>query len=332
METMHERLFAYDRRIVTNSLRAALTPWRDRLTALVGLLMLFVSARIAFVELPPKVAAWAVIATGSLVGLAVGRTIASRLAFHAFDGLLAVDALRVSSRQRYLFAWHAVAMTVPIVLTLVARPALVLATVPAYAAGAVAGHATLGIGLAGLNTRGSGYQRAIRSWLQRPSAGLVGAMVLAVSLTVLANVLGTDGITAIAGIAALLLALALTGVDHGVVRFQTIAGHGAWRIIARHARGVMLFLLLATVSCAVAVNALIAAIVATMSAAAVLLMILRILAYRLHGQRAADVLVSLLVALLVLVTVSLPAMLPVVAMVMLWQLHRRAAATTWLLA
>ena len=59
---------------------------------------------------------------------------------------------------------------------------------------------------------------------------------------------------------------------------------------------------------------------------------LRILAYRLHAKRFADLLVSICAGLLMVVAYSMPVLLPFLALAILWQLQRRAAARTWLLA
>ena len=63
-----------------------------------------------------------------------------------------------------------------------------------------------------------------------------------------------------------------------------------------------------------------------------LLLALRILAYRLHAKRFADLLVSICAGLLMVVAYSMPVLLPFLALAILWQLQRRAAARTWLLA
>lgn len=331
IEVMGDRLFAYDRRIVVNTVRATLAPWQDRLTAVIGLLIGILGVRASLVDRPLREATWAVVAAAGMVGVTAGRLIASRLAFHAFDGVLAVDALRVPTRQRYMCAWSAIALAALAIVTLVARPSLMLVSLPAYVAGALVGGGMLGFGVSERAMSTPQYRRTITSWARRPSAGIVSATIVFVSLTLVANVLGTDAITAVAGIEATILAAALTVVDPRIVRFLTIAGQGSWRILARQARGAMLFIVLAPLSCALALDVRVAGIVATVSTAAVLLMTMRILAYRLHGQGFADVLVSMLVALLVLVAFSLPLMLPLVVIAMLWQLQRHAATKTWML-
>jgi len=132
----------------------------------------------------------------------------------------------------------------------------------------------------------------------------------------------------VAGIETALSGLALTIVDDGSVRFQTIAGRGAWRIIGRQARGAMLFVGTAAPACALAFGHALAAVVAATSIGALLLMVLRTLSYRIHGKGFADFIVSILTGLLILTAFSMPIILPFVGIAILWQLQRRSAART----
>lgn len=316
-------MFDYDRRIVVNDIRATFARWQDRLTAMIGLLIIIAGVRTWFVDRPWAVAAWAGLAAGGIVGVTAGRLIASSLAFHALDGSLAADALHLPTRQRYMIAWHATGLLVLAAVTLVARPTLVIVSVPGYVAGALIGGWSFGFAIPALGRRKFRHdntRRRIKSWAQHPRAGIVGAAILTLSLVSLANLLSPHVMLGLVGIEAAMLVLTLTVVDHGIVRFLTIAGHSSWRIVARQARGAMLFVGLAAPVCAFTFGAVAAGIVATVSAAALLLMAIRILSYRLHGKRSADFLVSILTALLILVAYSMPFLVPVVAFAIIWQL------------
>ncbi|MFA6125180.1 hypothetical protein [Sphingomonas sp.] len=326
------RLFDYDCRIVVNGIRATFAPWRDRLTVGIGLFVIIAVVRAWFADRPWTVAAWVGLAAGGLIGVTAGQLIASRLAFHAFDGALTADALHLPTRRRYIIVWHAIGLGILAIVTLVVRPSLVIVSLPGYAAGALIGGGTFGFAVPGLAIVKLRYGRTVRSWAQRPHAGIVAAATLCLSLMLLARFLGTNALIALASIEAAMLALALTVVDDGIVRFLTANGHRSWRIIARQARGVVLFTVVAAPICAFAFGTIVAGIVAIVSTAALVLMTTRILAYRLHGKRSADVLVSVLMALLMLVAFSMPAIMPLVAIVMVWQLQRRAATRTWMLA
>lgn len=328
---LHGRLFRYDRQIAINTARATFAKWRDRLIAATMLLAALASMRSWLADRSWTMAAWAGLGAGVIVGLAAGRLIAARLAFHVSDGPLAADALRSATRRRYMIAWYAIGLAMLAAVTLVARPSLLIASLPGYLIGALVGHGTGGFVAQGMATGNARFVRTIRSWLQRPRAGLVGAAILLASLPLPARSLGADALIAVAGIEAAILALALTIVDDSIVRFMTIGGHGSRRIIAHQARGATLFVGVAAPVCFFAFSPILAGVVAAVSTAALLLMTLRILAYRLHGKRVADLLVSILAALCFQVAYSMPVILPLIAIAILWQLQRRAAAKTWML-
>lgn len=325
------RLFRQDRLIAWNTTRAIFASWHDRVIGVAMLIAALTVAHTWFVDRPWAIAAWAALAAGAVIGIGAGRLVAARLAFHAFDGLFAADALHPRMRQQYILAWHCVGLVLLAVLTMIARPSLLVVSVPAYLAG------TLFAGLTGRfwmwrrigGTTRSGW--AIRAWSHRPITGILAAMVLLLS-SLPARTLGTEPQMAVVGIETVLLALMLTSVDDAVVNFMTVAGHGARRIIRRHATGLGSFLALAVPGCWAILGPLAAGIVAATSAVLLLLLTLRILVYRLHGKRFADLLVSIFAGLLMLVAYSIPMALPVIALVILWQLQRRGREKVWLLA
>lgn len=137
---------------------------------------------------------------------------------------------------------------------------------------------------------------------------------------------------AVVGIGTVLLELTLTGVDDAVVRFMTIAGHGSRRIVVHHGKGIATFLAVSVPGCWIMVGPVAAGIAAAARVAMLLLLTLRVLAYRLHSRRFADFLVSILAGLLMLIAYSMPVALPVLALAMFWQLQRRVQTKTWLLA
>lgn len=160
---------------------------------------------------------------------------------------------------------------------------------------------------------------------------MVAAMILLLSLLP-AQTLGTNAVMAVVGIEAVLLTLALTMVDDDIVRFMTIVGHGPWPIVVHHAQGMLLFAGLTVPACWFAVGPVATGIVAAAAVAMLLLLSMRVLAYRIHAKRFADFLVSIYTGLLIVMAYSTPLLLPVLAIAFLWQLQRRAATRTWLLA
>jgi hypothetical protein len=326
------RLFRYDRRIAINAARATFSGWHDRLIAATMLLFAVAAARSWLLDHSLRVAAWAALGAGIPIGLTTGRQFALRLAFHAFDGPLAADALCPVTRRRYLIAWHAIGLTLLTIITVIARPTLLIASLPGYLIGALVGHGTAGVSLIGLAASKTGCERTLRSWIQRPRAGIVAAAILLLSLAFTARYLRADTLVVVAGFEAAILGLALTIVDDGSVRFQTIAGRAAWRIISRQARGATNFVGIAAPICAFAFGPALTAVVTAAALGALLLMAMRTLAYRIHGKGFADFIVSILTGLLILTAVAMPIVLPFVGIAILWQLQRRSAASTWLLA
>jgi hypothetical protein len=228
-------------------------------------------------------------------------------------------------------AWHCVGIAMLVALTLIARPSLLVVSLPAYLAGALIAGLTGGFVMP---KRIAGTTRpgwTLRAWSRGPVAGMTAAMVLLLSLLP-ARTLGTNGLMAVVGIGTMLLALMLTGVDDAVVRFMTVAGHGSRRVISFHSKGVATFLVVAGLGCWLMLGPVAAGIVAVTGAAMLLLLTSRILAYRLYGKRFADLLVSILTGLLMLVAYSMPVALPVIVFAILWQLQRWGRTRTWLLA
>ncbi|WP_235512639.1 hypothetical protein [Sphingomonas sp. Leaf17] len=100
------------------------------------LLAIVAGLRAWLVDQPWTVAAWAALGAGVMIGIGMSRAIATRLAFHASDGLLAADALHPRSRRRYRVAWHGVGLASLAAVSLIARPSLLPVSVSAYLAGA----------------------------------------------------------------------------------------------------------------------------------------------------------------------------------------------------
>lgn len=325
------RLLRQDRLIVRNTVRATFAGWHDRVIVTFLLLAALAVVHAWFVDRTGTVAIRTALAAGMVIGFGAGRLVATRLAFHAFDGLLAADALHPQIRRRYMAAWHGVGLALLSGVTLIVRPSLLVVGVPGYLAGALIAGLT---GRFRMPRRIAGTTRPgwmLRAWSHRPIGGVVAAMVLLLSLLP-ARTLGANALMAVVGIGTVLLALALTRVDDAVVRFMSIAGHGSWRVVSHHAKGIATFPAVAVPGCWIMLGPVAAGIVAAACVALLLLLILRILAYRLHARRFADFLVSILAGLLMLVAYSVPVALPVIALVMLWQLQRRGRTTLWLLA
>lgn len=327
---LDNRLFRHDRQIVINTVRANVSGWRDLLSAGAALVLILVVARFWLGGQPWKIAAWAALGLSLFIGVGVGRLLDARVAFHSFDGLLAADAVQPSLRRNYIVAWHGIAIIIGAAVTLIARPSLIVISLPAYLGGTLLGPlaSRLPVGPAAFCKIANA--RTVRSWLNRPSAGIVAALPLLVSLF-LVRTLETKGVLAVIGMEAALFALMLTLVEQDVVRFKAISGYGPWRIVTDNAVGLLLFAGIVVPACWITIGSGPAAIVLVISATMLLLLAMRVLSYALYEKRFADLLVSMLGGVLVMVGYLMVVLLPFFIIAVLWQLQRRAAEKTWLL-
>jgi hypothetical protein len=323
------RLFRHDGRIAINTIRGAFSAWHDRLLAAIMLILALAAIRSWAADRPRTTVAWVALGAGIIIAGVAGRLIAARLAFHVFDGVLAADALHPAMRRRYAAARHGVGVAFLAAVTLIARPSMLIVSVAAYGAGTVLVGLTSGFQGANIETSRTRKGWTLRPWLRRPVVGIAAAVILPF-LLLPALTLGANAAAVVACIATVMVALPLTIVDDTTVRFMSIAGHGSRRIIVYHGKGIASLVAVAVPGCWLVLGSVVAATVAAASIAMLLLLTLRVLAYRLHGKRFADLLVSILAGLLMLTAYFLPIALPVVVVLILWQLHSRGNAKTWL--
>lgn len=326
------RLFRCEYLMVVNATRATISRWHDRLIVVTMLLVSLAVLRSWFTDRPWMLAAWVGFGGSFLVGIALERLIAARLAFHASEGLLAADALQRTTSWRFTVAWLAIGLVAMTVATFVARPSLLVVSLPGYLIGAFVSQIIGALSLWKPFNRKAKLALTIRTWARHPTAGFTSAVVLLLSLPLLVRILEQDAFIAAGASLAVLFLLALTIVDDGLVRFMTISGHDPWRTVARHARAALLFTGTAVPGCLLAFGPLLAGIVGSFSAFALFLLAIRVLAYCSYGKRLANILVSVLLALLTFVAFSLPHILPLVVVTIVWQLQRHAWAKTWVLA
>lgn len=328
---LENRLFRYDRQIAINTVRANVAGWRDRLFAGAVLLLMLVVARSWLSGHSWKIAALAAFGVSAAAGAGMARALAARIAFHSADGLLAADAMHALSRRNYMVAWHGTAITIGTAVVLIARPSLIVISVPAYLTGTLLGALASRLAVRWPAFSAAAIPWTVRSWLHRPGAGIVAALTLLATLF-FARTLETRGVWAVVAMESALFALALTLVEHEIVRFRAVSGYRPWRIVIDYAVGLFLFAGIAAPACWIAIGPVPAGIVLAVSAATLLLLVMRVLSYCVHDKRFADLLVSMLAGLLLLVAYSMFVLLPFFLTAILWQLQRRAAERTWLLA
>lgn len=323
-------LLRHDRMILVNELRAALSSWSDRAIALAVVLTAVVAAESALSERPLTFAATAVAAFAAVAGAGAARTIERRLDFHSRDGVLAADALASDAWRRYVVPIHALSCIVVTLLVAVVRPdAAVLAPI-GYAIGAGICHAARRAMLTDGSPRRPSPFRAIGPLLHRPISGVFAA-ICAMLLMLLPGPIEPGPMAGYMGLVSAVAALLLTMLDYRVVRFMTESGYRAGRIVGIHARSLLTFLVPTVLASLILSDRLVAIVVSGVTMAALVLMTARILAYRAHTKRTADMLVSISVGVVGLAGIAMPMLLPFVVIAVLWHLHRRSVPATWLL-
>ncbi|MBR0560734.1 hypothetical protein [Neokomagataea anthophila] len=238
------RLFRQDRLIALNTIRVSFAGWHERAIAAFILLVALAVTHAWFAGRPWRAAAWTGCAACTVIGIGAGRLVNARLAFHAFDGLLAADALSSHTCGRYRTAWHGVGLTLMAVATMIVRPALLGISMPAYLTGVLIAGLT---GSVRVPKRIAGTARpgwTLRAFLHRPVAGVATATILLLLLLLLpVRTIGTNALMAVVGISTMLFALTLTGVDDA---FRTrVAAHfrsphqGALDLLCRVGAGML---------------------------------------------------------------------------------------------
>jgi hypothetical protein len=332
MESMRSshNLLRHDGTIVINEMRSVFSSWTDRLLAIAILPIALVAIHRSLAHRPFVVAASVVSALAVIVGGGAARLIHHRLEFHAYDGVLAIDAMAPRSRRHYRAACHVLALSGLCVAVLVARPGLVAFGVAGYLAGTtislLATRLTVQQGI----LRRFAISRTIRVYLQRPRAGIPAA-ILVLFVLLSARTLDAGPRSALTGIITVAAVLSLTSLDDAVIRFMTISGYRAWSIAGLRARGALILLAITTPICLIASERLVAVIVGAIVLGGLVLMTMRILVYRIHARRAADMIVSVCVAVVCITGFAAPLLLPLTTAAIFWQLHRGSRAKTWML-
>ena len=324
-------LLRHDAMIVVNELRATFSSWSDRLIALVGVAIALAALNSSLSHRPLAMAATIVLAVAAVIGAGMARIIRRRLDFHACDGVIAADALAHRTRHRYGLSIHMVACGTVTIGTLVGRPETVLLAPAGYLAGAGSYHLARRLVLGEGVARRPTVLRPVRALLRRPISGALAAVLVVLPL-LLVRTMETGPLVASIGLLSVIAALLLTIVDDGTVRFMTLSGYRAGRIIGLHARSLLVFVLPTVPACLILSHDLPAIVVAGVVAAALVLMTVRILAYRIHSKRTADTVVGICAAVACLAGFATPMLVPVVVIAILWHLHRRSVPATWMLA
>ncbi len=324
-------LFRHDSRIAKNSLRSTLAGRGDQLFVAAVTVVALAALHHLLSGRPLAVVISLALGASALCGLGVAGLVHRRLEFQASDGSLAAQALCPEARRDYSLALHLVSVAPVMIIALIAKPEAMLAAPFGYLAGALAGHGVRAILPTG-DVRAKGRMPlGVQAFLNRPVSGAVVGGLLCLTLPLLGEFDPVRG-AVFAGIMVGVAALALTTVDDAVVRFMTLSGYTAERIVWLQARPLLLCLALSLPAALVLSLSLAALAMAGVGVAALVLMAARILAYRVHGRRVADVVLGLCVAVCGVVGLTFPPALPLVGLAVLGVLARRSIPATWRLS
>jgi len=330
-DALRSPLVRHDRKIAGNSLRSALSRRGDRLFLGVVAVIALAALHHLLSDRPLPLVISLVGAASALIGLGMADLVHRRLEFHASDGVLAADALSRDTRRRFGLALHLMGGALVLLVALIGRPDAALVAPGGYLAGAVLGHGVRAI-LPRPRGRAKGpVPRALQAFLRRPVSGALAAGMLILILPALGAFDAVRG-AAFAGILGAGAALMLTTVDDAAVRFMTLSGYSAGRIIGLHARPLLLCLVLTIPAAFLLSRGMAGLAIAGASAAALALMAARVLAYRVHNRRIADFILGLCLVACALAGLTFPPAVPLVVLAILWGLARRSAPATWRLA
>jgi hypothetical protein len=291
-----------------------------------------------------------------MLGMSVQAKLARRLDDFAANSPLAADALEAPARRRYLVAWHLIAITAAIMAAMLSGHPRLAWALPAYVIGALLAmlwwaapwplfmprtrptlRATAPTALPELR---STWEAMALSVAKRqtglssdPIRLLMVLMAAALATTMIAAVAQHAARQSVAeavfGIGAISLAAWLSRVDHGIVRFTAFAGQGAWASVAAHAAtGAIGSLFL--ISSASVMSLRFAVIAFLIFGGALILLTLRVFAYRLYSKRQADLVLTLAFGAAVLIGSGALFLAPPMLVGLVLLLAWRARSATWL--
>lgn len=327
-------LFRYDLRIGANAVKRAVARWHDKVIALAVAIISIAALRSWFRPLEWQTAAWIAVGLGLLVGIGSGAAIRARLAYHSADGPLAAEALGSGSRRRYAATCHLGVLALLALASMLVRPSLLACIAGGYVAGAAVSLASSLPSLVAIlpDRPNRGMVGVVKSRLGEPRAGAWAAAVLMASLVLLhQSAPARSDMLAGLGIVTALLVSALTMVDDQAIRFMAMAGHGSRESVWRHGRGLVLFMAISIPVCALVFGLAAGGLVASVGFGGLLLLMLRVLAYRVHGKRLAHLRLLAVAGLFVLAASSAPLLLPPIFALLLWRMQRQASRRAWLI-
>ena len=326
------RLYKHDSQLAINLARSVFARWQDRILALalLALCVALLRSRVSEMQLPTRT--WIALAVGIALGWSAGQLLNARAKFHASDGVIASDALNPKLVRHFLIAFHVAPIALTIALVLMVMPDLVLFAVSGYGAGAYLAYRLAAFAYEKKAPfRWPAASPAIRALLRNPVIGAI-AGALPVFAIALQQGLEPRALQILVTAEVIILALLFTTVEYPIVAFMRLMGKAPLSIILYHTKG------LAGFGAAVVAGLIwfgdstgLAVTAAAIVLAAGFLISIRILLYCIHSKAIGDLLTGLTIAAIMGAVFIAAPLAPVLIALLVWNLHRRASARTWLI-
>jgi hypothetical protein len=319
--------------LLLNGARGAFSGWSNLLTLLVAAPVLVLVTRAWFNQAPADRAGLAMALLGFATGVAATHLLVERVQYHQTLGMLVEEALA----PRPAFVSFATLLAMAVIIA--AGPATLLypSGLGYFLAAALAGIAARGLlhlaanaSLSGRNSKALPRVLLILAgnWRSGAILGLAVGFMAATGSMLLAE----EASMALALLLVCISALARASLDAGSVRFMAQSGFSPWQAIRKHSRALVAF------GCTVLpIYALTAGLVTAVLAGGIVLLILlvmiaRLLCYRLYPKRLADFTVSIILITTVLAGIAVPLLTPIVFALPIVRLWNMASVRTWQIA
>ena len=296
------------------------------------------------------------IAAMFLLGLTVQAKLSRRLDDLGANSALAADALEVVARRRYVIVWHlTIILTASAAAILLKHPLLALIVI-AYVGGALLAvfwsalprpwfllHLRARSKTSARSTKLQSTWAAMTSAVAKRQVGVSDQPAWMIFIVVSTGLLTTtiagvaqnaatqpvaEGIFALAGIS---FAAWLSRVDHAIVRFTALVGHGPWKSVAAHAVALAVesFVMIGSVS---PLGARFVFLGLLIFAGGLIVLTFRVLSYRLYTKKQADLVLAITFGAAAFIGWGAPFVLPPMLVGLLISLGLRARSATWLAA
>lgn len=322
------RMLRHDALIGRREVAGAFTRWSDRVLLVLGAATAFAALHALLADISGRAGSIPAMAFGVAIGLAVAMAVERRLFFLAHDSVLAADASQRRLRTEYRLVAYACLVGSCLAVILLIRPRLAAwltaGIVAGLAMGGVTGHLALWNHAARLKPR-TGAKWA---WRQIAGACLaIGSVMLSGS----APSLSPHIVSVSVGAGAFASVLTFARIDPSCIRFEAIVGRCVGGGLRRALSVGPIVLCLQVAGTALIGGVAVAGITAAAGLAAVLVCVVRVLAYRAYPERTADLMLAGFLLLAGCIGAGFAPLLVPTVIGGVAVLYRRAVAATWLM-